>query len=141
MDTHSFIVHVNTDDIYKDIAQHPETRFDTSSQKIDRPLPMRKNKQMIRLMKDELGGQIMEEFVGLRTKTYNYLKDNDDKYKIAKDTKLCLIKRKFKDDEKCLKASQIKNIINYLEKKRIDADGLKEITKYRKGNIKNTTKI
>ena len=102
---------------------------------------MRKNKQMIRLMKDELGGQIMEEFVGLRTKTYNYLKDNDDKYKIAKDTKLCVIKRKFKDDEKCLKASQIKNIINYLEKKRIDADSLKEITKYRKGNIKNTTKI
>ena len=102
---------------------------------------MRKNKQMIRLMKDELGGQIMEEFVGLRTKTYNYLKDNDDKYKIAKDTKLCVIKRKFKDDEKCLKASQIKNIINYLEKKRTDADSLKEITKYRKGNIKNTTKI
>ena len=31
MDTQSFIVHVNTDDIYKDIAQHPETRFDTSS--------------------------------------------------------------------------------------------------------------
>ena len=133
MDTHSFIVHVNTDDIYKDIAQHPETRFDTSSQEIDRPLPMRKNKQMIRLMKDELGGQIMEEFVGL--------KENDDKYKIAKDTKLCVIKRKFKDDKKCLKASQIENIINYLEKKRIDADSLKEITKYRKGNIKNTTKI
>ena len=52
---------------------------------------------MIRLMKDELGGQIMEEFVGLRAKTYNYLKDNDNKYKIAKDTKLCVIKRKFKD--------------------------------------------
>ena len=97
MDTQSFIVHVNTDDIYKDIAQHPETRFDTSSQETDRPLPMRKNKQMIRLMKDELGGQIMEEFVGLRAKTYNYLKDNDNKYKIAKDTKLCVIKRKFKD--------------------------------------------
>ena len=48
---------------------------------------------MIRLMKDELGGQITEEFVGLRAKTYNYLKDNDNKYKIAKDTKLCRKKK------------------------------------------------
>ena len=30
MDTHSFIVHVKTDDIYKDIAEDIETRFDTS---------------------------------------------------------------------------------------------------------------
>ena len=27
-------------------------------------------------MKDELGGQIMNEFVRLRPKTYSYLKDN-----------------------------------------------------------------
>ena len=33
MDTDSFIVHVKTDDIYKDIAEDAETRFDTSNLK------------------------------------------------------------------------------------------------------------
>ena len=32
-------------------------------------------------MKDELGGQIMKEFVGLRTKTQSYLKENNDEDK------------------------------------------------------------
>ena len=45
-------------------------------------------------MKDELGGQIMKEFVGLRAKRYSYLKDNNDTDKKAKDTKKCIIKRK-----------------------------------------------
>ena len=30
-------------------------------------------------MKDELGGEIMKEFVVLREKTYSYLKDNKQK--------------------------------------------------------------
>ena len=38
-------------------------------------------------MKDELGGQIMKEFVGLRGKTYSYLKDNNDEDKKVKGTK------------------------------------------------------
>ena len=37
MDTDSFIVDLKTDDIYKDIAEGVETRFDTSNFEIDRP--------------------------------------------------------------------------------------------------------
>ena len=35
MDTESFIVHVKTDNIYKDIAEDVEIRFDTSNFEID----------------------------------------------------------------------------------------------------------
>ena len=45
-----------------------ETRFDTSNFEIDRPLPKGKNKKVIGLIKDELSGQIMKEFVGLKEK-------------------------------------------------------------------------
>ena len=74
MDTDSFIAFIKTDDIYKDIAQDVETRFDTSNYElecnsIDRPLPRGKNKNVIGLMKNELGGKIMTKFVGLRAKT------------------------------------------------------------------------
>ena len=68
MDTDSFIFHVKTDDIYKDIAEDVEKRFDTSNYEIDRPLPKGKN-EVIGLMKDELGGEIMKKIVGLTTKT------------------------------------------------------------------------
>ena len=47
-------------DIYKDNQEDVETIFDTS----ERPLPKGKNKQIIGLMKDELGDQILKEFVG-----------------------------------------------------------------------------
>ena len=43
MDIDSFIVHVKTDDIYKDIAEDIKARFDTSNYEIDRPLPTGKN--------------------------------------------------------------------------------------------------
>ena len=52
MDTESFTVHVKTEDIYKDIAEDVETRFDTSNFELDRPLPKGKNKIVIALMKD-----------------------------------------------------------------------------------------
>ena len=66
-----FIVHVKTDDIYKDIAEDVETRSDTSNFEIDRPLPKEKNNKIIGLMKDELGLQIMKEFVACCIKSKN----------------------------------------------------------------------
>ena len=79
-------------------------------------------------MKDELAGQIMKELVGLRAKTYSYLKDNNDEDKKAKGTKKLVIKRKlkFEDYKNCLEAAQIGNEINHLEKNKIDVDSLKE---------------
>ena len=93
MDTDSFIALVKMEDIYKDIAEDIESRFDISNYEVDRPLPMAKNKKVIDLMKDEEGGQIMKKFVGLRLKTYSYLKDNDDEGKKVKDTKKCRKKK------------------------------------------------
>ena len=97
MDTDSFIVHTKTDDICKDISEDLASRVDTSSYELDRPVPMgKKIKQVVGLMKDELGGQIIKKFVGWRPKTYSYLKDNNDKCKRAKSTKKCVLKRKLK---------------------------------------------
>ena len=58
MDTDSFIVYIKTDDIYKDVAEDIETRFDTSNYKLDKPLRKGKNKKVIGLMKDELGEKL-----------------------------------------------------------------------------------
>ena len=43
-------------------------------------------------MKDGLRGQIMKQFVGLRAKTYSYLKENNDENKKVKGTKKCVIR-------------------------------------------------
>ena len=69
---YGFIVYIKTDYIYKDIAKDVETRFDTSNYELDIPLSKGKNKKVIRLMKDELGGKTIIEFVELRAKTYSY---------------------------------------------------------------------
>ena len=109
MDTDSFIMHVKTEDFYKDIAGHVEKRFDTSNYEVNRPLPAGKNKKVIGLMKDELGGKIMTEFVALRPKTYSYLTDDCKEDKKAKRTKKCVIKRglKFNDYKDCLLNNEI----------------------------------
>ena len=73
------------------MAKDVETRFDNANFKIDRPLPKGKNKKVIGLIKDELGGQLLKEFVGSRAKTYHNLKENNDEDKKAK-----LIKKKNK---------------------------------------------
>ena len=90
MDTDSFIMPIKTEDFYKDIAEDVEKRFDTSNYECDRPLPKEKNKKVIGLMKDELGGKIMTEFVALRPKTYSYLTDYCKEDKKAKGTKKCV---------------------------------------------------
>ena len=64
---------------------------------------------MIGLMKDELRGKIMTEFVALRPKPYSYLTDDSKEDKKAKRTKKCVIKRrlKFGDYIGCLLNNEI----------------------------------
>ena len=72
MDTDSFVIYIETEDFYKDIANDVERGFDTSNydKKDNRPFPTGKNKKVIGLFKDELGGKVMTEFCALREKAY-----------------------------------------------------------------------
>ena len=74
MDTDSLIYSICTEDFYKDIADDVEARFDTSGYVPDRPLPVGLNKKAIGLMKDELGDEIMREFICLWPKMYSYIR-------------------------------------------------------------------
>ena len=96
MDTDSFIMHIKTEDFYKDIADDVERMYDTSSYTVERPLPMGENKKKIGFMK---------EFIGLRPKCYSYLRDDGNVDKKAKGTKKCVIKKEimFNNYVECLK--------------------------------------
>ena len=48
----SYIVYIETKDIYLDITKHVEIWFDTSDYESDKLLPKRKNKKVIGLKKD-----------------------------------------------------------------------------------------
>ena len=103
MDTDSLIYSIKTEDIYKDIADDVETRFDTSGYVPDWPLPVGLDKKVIGLMKDELGGEIMREFVSLRPKMYSYKVGNSEPRK-CKGIKKCVVKKtiSFDDYKACL---------------------------------------
>ena len=121
MDTDSFIMNIKTEDFYKDITNDVEKRFDTSNYEVNRPLPTGKNKKVIGLMKIELGGKIITEFVTLRPKTYSYLTDDGKEDKKAKGTKRSVIKRmiKFNDYKNCLLKDEgtLKSLQRFISKK------------------------
>ena len=96
MDTDSFVMNIKTNDFYKDIAHDAYNRFETSNYGVNRPLPIGKNKKVIGLMKDKIGGEIMTEFIALRPKTYSYLTDNDKIDKKGKGTKKCAVNKMIK---------------------------------------------
>ena len=88
-DTDSFIIHIVTEHFFEDISNDVEICYDTSNydENDKRPLPIGKNKKVIGLFKDELGGKVMKEFCALRAKTYASLIGDDNEVKKAKGTK------------------------------------------------------
>ena len=87
---------------YGNIAKNAKKRLDTSEYSKDdnRPLTIGENKKVVGLMKDELGGKIMTEFVALRAKMYAYRKIDrltaQHKLFVACDEKHC------NDTKKCV---------------------------------------
>ena len=106
MDTDSLVYDIKTEDFYEDIANNVEARFDTSGySKTDfRPLPIGVNKKVIGLIKDELGGKIMTEFVILRPKLYSYKVLDVSEDKKCQGIKKCVVKKTltFEDYKTCL---------------------------------------
>ena len=104
-DTDSFIMHIKTDDFYKDISADVDKWFDTSNfnkNNNSRPLEIGKKKRVLGKFKDESGGKIMTKLFALRAKTYSFLIDEytDEDYeknrivnKKAKGTEKCVVKR------------------------------------------------
>ena len=85
MDMDSLVYKFKTEDFYKGIAEDVESRFDTSGYVPDRPLLIGNYKEVIGLMKDELGGKIMKDLISLRPKMYSYRDKNSEPKKCKKN--------------------------------------------------------
>lgn len=106
-DTDSFIYSVFCNDLYKYIKQNLHL-FDTSNYERNNVFAIARSEKKIGLMKDENGGRIMTEFVGLRAKMYSIRVDDIDSVKKAKGIKNYVIRQSitFDDYIACIRNSQ-----------------------------------
>ena len=88
-DTDSLMYEIETEDFYKDISGDVKDRFDTSDYPENHPsgIPTGINKKVLGMFKDEAGGVIIIEFVGLRAKLYRFLKEDGKGSKKCKGVK------------------------------------------------------
>ena len=88
-DTDSLMYEIETEDFYKDISGDVKDRFDTSDYPENHPsgIPTGINKKVLGMFKDEAGGKIIKEFVGLRAKLYSYKMDEGEESKKCKGLK------------------------------------------------------
>ncbi|MEW8615604.1 MAG: hypothetical protein AB2610_20805, partial [Candidatus Thiodiazotropha sp.] len=71
-DTDSLLLQIQTEDVYQDMAKHPDL-YDTSDYPQDHPLCSSANKKVLGKFKDECTGRAIAEYVGLRPKMYSIL--------------------------------------------------------------------
>ena len=88
-DTDSLMYEIETEDFYKDISKDVKDRFDTSDYPENHPsgIPTGINKKVLGKFKDEAGGKIIKEFVGLRAKLYSYKMFKGEEIKKCKGIK------------------------------------------------------
>ncbi|XP_072394634.1 uncharacterized protein [Diabrotica undecimpunctata] len=105
MDTDSFIYELYCDDAYEEVIKSDISKFDTSDYAADNIYNIpRVNKKVLGVMKDENKGEIMTNFVGLRSKMYTFKVQSGRVTKKAKGTKHNIVKNviKFNDYVNCL---------------------------------------
>lgn len=108
-DTDSFILEINTDCVYTDMKNNIE-KYDTSDYaKVNRFNMPLMNKKVPGLFKDELNGDILTEFVGLRSKMYCVKSEGVEIMKKAKGVKKYILKKTitFDDYINCLKENGV----------------------------------
>ena len=88
-DTDSLMYEIQTEDFYKDINGDVKDRFDTSGYPPDHPsgIPSGFNKKVLGMFKDEVNGNVIDEFVGLRAKLYSYKMFEGEESKKCKGVK------------------------------------------------------
>ena len=105
MDTDGVKYHIKTKDVYKDMINNIDS-FDTSNYPKDHQSGIKSgiNKKVPGKFKDELGGEIITEFVGLRPKLYSYVTMNNKEEKKCKGIRKTIVKNKidFKNYKDCL---------------------------------------
>ena len=96
-DTDSLTYDIETEDAYKDFWSDKD-KFDNSEYPGNSPYFNKSNKKVIGKFKDKVSGIPINEFIGLRSKMYSYLKDIDECGKTAKGIKKNVIKKEIKHD-------------------------------------------
>ncbi|KAK3727479.1 hypothetical protein QZH41_006420 [Actinostola sp. cb2023] len=115
-DTDSLAYEIETEDFYQDINSDVKSMFDTSAYPKDHPSGIETgvNKKVIGMFKDEVGGEQITEFVGLRAKLYSYKMDSQKEEKKCKGVKKAVVKKciSFQDYKDCLfnKKSQMRKM-------------------------------
>ena len=97
-DTDSLTYEIETKDVYRDFWNDKD-RFDNSDYPENSPYFNKTNKKVIGKFKDEVAGIPIVEFIGLRSKMYSYMKDNDKGGKTAKGIKKNIIKNNIKHED------------------------------------------
>ena len=91
-DTDSLTYEIEAKDVYSDFWKD-KNRFDNSDYPENSPYFDKTSKKVIGKFKDEVAGIPISEFVGLRSKMYSYIKDNQKGGKTAKGIKKNVIKK------------------------------------------------
>ena len=97
-DTDSLTYEIEVDDVYQDFWKDKHL-FDNSDYPKDSPFHNNANKKVIGKFKDEVAGMPIVEFVGLRSKMYSYIKDNEQSSRTAKGIKKNVIKQQLGHDK------------------------------------------